>query len=96
MKPVPSGSKSLDIYVDRSGNEDKKRKALQKVADAMEKVLEKEDYKEHTNRGLRNKIVEQMGGNADTYLQAFSDAKLGIDLNDRARIARLADLFQQK
>ena len=40
----------------------KKRKALQRVANAMEKVLEKEDYKEHTNRGLRNKIVEQMGG----------------------------------
>ena len=37
-----------------------------------------------------------MGGKADTYLQAFADAKLGIDPNDRARIARLADLFPEK
>ena len=45
---------------------------------------------------MRNKIVEQMGGNSEVYLQAFADAKLGIDPNDRARIARLADLFPEK
>ena len=37
-----------------------------------------------------------MGGNSEVYLQAFADAKLGIDPNDRARIARLADLFPEK
>ena len=62
----------------------------------MAKGSQKEEFKEHTNRGLRNKIVEQMGGNSEVYLQAFADAKLGIDPKDRARIARRADLFPKK
>ena len=62
VKSVGRDSKNLDVYADPSGREDEKRKALSAVADAMEAVLQKEKpLKEHPNRGLRAKIIQEMG-----------------------------------
>ena len=93
-------SKNLDVYADPTGREDEKRKALSPVADAMEAVLQKEKpLKEHPNRGLRAKIIQEMGGDdraEERYTAAFKKAGLGELPNDRARVARVADLWPQR
>ena len=63
VKSVGLDSQNLDVYADPSGREDEKRKALSAVADAMEAVLQKEKpLKEHPNRGLRAKNIQELGG----------------------------------
>ena len=97
VKAVPPTSRSLDVYADPSGREDYKRAHLSEVADAMERVLRaQEPLKEHTNRGIRGKIIEQLGGDEAKYFEAFRKAGLGSLPDDRARPARLADLFKTR
>ena len=89
VNSVPLNSKDLDVYADPSGREDEKRKALSAVADAMEAVLQKEKpLKEHPNRGLLAKIIQEMGGDEERYNAAFKKAGLGELPNDRARVAK--------
>ena len=97
VKAVPPTSRSLDVYADPSGRDDQKRTALAEVADAMERVLKaQEPLKEHPNRGIRAKIIEQLGGDEAKYFEAFRKAGLGSLPDDRARPARLADLFKTR
>ena len=97
VKAVPPTSRSLDVYADPTGREDQKRAALGEVADAMERVLRaQEPLKEHPNRGIRAKIIEQLGGDEGKYFEAFRKAGLGSLPDDRARPARLADLFKTR
>ena len=97
VKAVPPTSRSLDVYADPTGREDQKRTALAEVADAMERVLRaQEPLKEHPNRGIRGKIIEQLGGDEAKYFEAFRKAGLGSLPDDRARPARLADLFKTR
>ena len=61
----------------------------------MGRVLRaQEPLKEHPNRGIRGKIIEQLGGDEARYFEAFRKAALGSLPDDRARPARLADLFK--
>ena len=86
---MPPTSRSLDVYADPTGREDQKRAALGEVADAMERVLRaQEPLKEHPNRGIRAKIIEQLGGDEAKYFEAFRKAGLGSVPDDRARPAR--------
>ena len=63
----------------------------------MERVLRaQEPLKEHPNRGIRGKIIEQLGGDEGKYFEGFRRAGLGAMPDDRARPARLADLFKTR
>ena len=59
----------------------------------MESVLGKQENAKHTNRGMRDLIIEEMGGDEEAYKAVFKAAGLGDRYDDRARIATLAALF---
>ena len=59
----------------------------------MESVLGKRENSRHPNRGMRDLIIEEMGGDEEAYKNAFKAAGLGDRYDDRARIATLAALF---
>ena len=62
VKSVPASSNNINVYADPTGREDEKRKALATVADALEKVLQRQQpLKEHPNRGLRALIIIELG-----------------------------------
>ena len=64
----------------------------------MEAVLSRQKpLREHTNRGLRALIIAEMGeGGEERYFDGFRRAGLGSLPDDRARVARVADLFPRR
>ena len=98
VKAVPRNSESVDIYKDPSGRPDKQREDLGGIASALESFLASQELGEHANRGLRTQIVVQKlpGKSLKEYTQAFRNAGFGEKVNDRARIARVADLWPNR
>jgi len=93
VQPVPENSKSVDIAADPTGRPDEQRIALKDLKQAMETVLGQAENNKHTNKGMRQLIIKEMGGDEDAYKAAFRAAGLGDRFDDRARIARLAELY---
>ena len=63
---------------------------------AIEKVLTGEVDQQHLNRGLRTKAIPKMKGGEKAWDDAFAAAGLGTMPNERARIARIQELFPEK
>ena len=93
VKPVPSGSRSIDIAADESGRPDEQRVALKGLKDAMETVLGQRENSKHPNKGMRQLIIRELNDDEEAYKAAFKAAGLGDRYDDRARIARLAELY---
>ena len=93
VEPVPSGSRTVDIAADESGRPDEQRAALKGLKDAMENVLGQRENSKHPNKGMRQLIIAELGGDEEAYKAAFKAAGLGEKYDDRARIARLAELY---
>ena len=58
-------------------------------------MLSKRPTLQHSSVGLRALLVEELGSETG-YFDTFRKAGFGGDSNDRARIARLAELFPEK
>ena len=54
---------------------------------------------QHANKGMRKELVKLMEGGAEAYEGAFREARMGKTFprayTERARIARVAELFPQ-
>ena len=93
VKSVPAGSRSIDNAADESGRPDEQRVALKGLKEAMENVLGQRENSKHPNKGMRQLIIAEIGGDEEAYKAAFRAAGLGEKYNERARIARLAELY---
>ena len=96
VKAVPEESWDSNMKPDPTSNPEKKREALKEVVRAIEKVLDGEVDQQHLNRGLRAKAILKMKGKQDEWEKAFAAAGLGTEPNERARIARIQELFPEK
>ena len=96
VKAVPKESWDSDMKPDPTSNPEKKREALKEVVKAIEKVLSGEIDQQHLNRGLRAKAIPKMKGKQEEWDKAFAAAGLGTEPNERARIARIQELFPDK
>ena len=101
VKAVPKDSEDTSIKPDPVGDPQKKKNALSEVAKAVETVLSQERDQQHLNRGLRAKAILKMKGATQAEKEraweaGFHGAGLGKMPNERARIARLQEIFPEK
>ena len=101
VKAVPRDSEDTSIKPDPIGDPRKKKNALSAVAKAVETVLAQEPDQQHLNRGLRAKAILKMPGSSQkekekAWEAGFQGAGLGKMPNERARIARLQEIFPEK